>query len=310
MKKNVLVVLAIIGFTFYGFAQEDEDNDDDGGSVIQNLTPSQLIKKGQVDIKWFNNLFTQTRNNTRGDIGTETVDRSNFFTSTLDAFIGVSKNRRVNLGLVFEFRSNTVVGRGAFDVFQFDGETGTARSGLTSIAPSIKFVPFKNAPRFSIQTSFVIPLIESEFQDGVFFDQDGFTLQNRFFYDLPLGGKNWQLFFDLNTELNFGDDLSFPPGSRRSEGSFANESLRLIPGVFISYFPSSNFTIQSFIQHFQLVDIGGFDFEQDLSAVGTGVKYQLTKTLNIEGLFSYFFRGNDTGLGESYNIGLRYVSPK
>lgn len=310
MKKNILIVLAIIGFTFNGFAQ-DEDKDEDAGSVIQNLTPSQLIEKGQVDIKWFNNLFTQTRNNTRGEIGTVTSPRENFFTSTLDVFFGVNKNRRINIGFVLEFRSNTVGGRGAFDVFQFDGEAGTARSGITSIAPSIKFVPFKNVPRFSIQTSFVIPTIESEFDDGVFFDQDGFVFQNRFFYDLPLGGKNWQLFFDLNTELNFGDGLELPDPFNvgRSDGSFANDSLRLIPGVFISYFPSSNFTVQAFVQHFQLIDLGN-DFEQDLTATGAGVKYQLTKTLNIEGLFSYFFRGNDTGLGESYNIGLRYVSPK
>ncbi len=307
MKKITVLIALVFGVTFSGYAQEEEEKEDEG-SVIQNLTPSQLIKKGQLDIKFFNNLFTQTRNNTRGEIGTETVARSNFFTSTLDAFIGVSENRRVNLGLVLEFRSNTVGGRGAFDVFSFDGEAGSARSGLTSIAPSIKFVPFKNLPKFSIQSSVVIPLIESEFDDGVFFDQDGFVLQNRFFYDLPLGSNKWQLFFDLNTEFNFGDDLEFGSDGR-SDGSFANDSLRLIPGVFLSFFPSSKFTVQTFVQHFQLIDLGN-DFEQDLTAIGAGAKYQLTKTLNIEVLGSYFARGNDTGLGESYNIGLRYVSPK
>jgi len=307
MKKLTLfLTLIFLGTAVY--AQDDQDQDsDDGGSVIQNLTPSKLIGKGQIDIKWFNNLFTQTRENFRGEVGTITTPRQNFFTSTLDAFFGVSDNKRINLGLVLEFRSNTVGGRGAFDVFQFDGEAGTARSGLTSIAPSIKFVPFKNVGNFSIQTSLVIPVIESEFDQGVFFDQDGFTFQNRFFYDLPLGGnKAWQLFFDLNTEFNFGDDLIFDTGDGRSEGSFANDSLRLTPGVFLSYFPSSKFTIQGFVQHFQLIDLGN-NFEQDLTASGAGVKYQLTKQLNIEGLVSYFFRGNDTGLGESYNIGLRYV---
>jgi len=305
MKKLTLfLTLIFLGTAIY--AQDDQDQDsDDGGSVIQNLTPSKLIGKGQIDIKWFNNLFTQTRE-ADGDGDVNTVPRGNFFTSTLDAFVGVSDSRRINLGLVLEFRSNTIGGRGAFDVFSFDGESGTARSGLTSIAPSIKFVPFKNVGNFSIQSSFVIPIIESEFDEGVFFDQDGFTFQNRFFYDLPLGSsRDWQLFFDLNTEFNFGDELTFNDDGR-SDGSFANDSLRLIPGVFISYFPSSKFTIQGFVQHFQLIDLGN-DFEQDLTSVGTGAKYQLTKSLNIEALFSYFVRGNDTGLGESYNIGLRYV---
>lgn len=305
MKKIFTLALATL-FTIGAFAQDDTDDDDQGGSVIQNLTPSKLIGKGQVDIKWFNNLFTQTRNaDSNGDV--TDVERGNFFTSTLDVFYGVSENRRVSVGAILEFRSNTVGGRGAFDVFSFDGERGTARSGITSIAPSIKFVPFKGVSNFSIQSSIVIPLIDSEFDDGVFFDQDGFTFQNRFFYDLPLGSSNeWQLFFDLNTEFNFGDDLIFDTGDGRSEGSFANDSLRLIPGVFLSYFPSSKFTVQVFGQHFQLIDLGN-DFEQDLTAIGTGAKYQLTKSLNVEALFSYFARGNDSGLGESYNLGLRYV---
>ncbi len=305
MKKNILLIVLGLFITLGVNAQDDSADDDQGGSVIQNLTPSKLIGEGQIDIKWFNNLFTQTRiANVDGDV--RSASRENFFTSTLDAFYGVSENRRVTVGAILEFRSNTIGGRGAFDVFSFDGERGTARSGLTSIAPSVKFVPFKNLSNFSVQTSFVIPTIESEFDEGVFFDQDGFTFQNRFFYDLALGNsKEWQLFFDLNTEFNFGEDLVFLEDGR-SEGSFANDSLRLTPGAFLSYFPSSKFTAQVFVQHFQLIDLGN-DFEQDLTAVGTGAKYQLTKSLNIEALFSYFARGNDSGLGESYNIGLRYL---
>ena len=304
MKKNALLIALSLIFSLSIQAQDD-DNDDQAGSVIQNLTPSKLIGKGQVDVKWFNNLFTQTRNaDVNGDVSA--VDRGNFFTSTLDFFYGVSENRRVSAGAILEFRSNTIGGRGAFDVFSFDGENGTARSGLTSIAPSVKFVPFASLSNFSIQSSLVISVIDSEFDDNVFLDQDGFVFQNRFFYDLPLGSTNeWQLFFDLNTELNFGDELTFGDDGR-SNGSFANDSLRLTPGVFFSYFPSSKFTAQVFAQHFQLIDLGN-EFEQDLTAVGAGAKYQLTKSLNIEALFSYFVRGNDSGLGESYNIGLRYV---
>ena len=299
MKKYI--ILAALSLVLSISVQAQDTNDDDqAGSVIQNLTPSKLIGKGQVDIKWFNNLFTQTRQlNTNEDV--VTIPRQNFFTSTLDVFFGVSENRRVSVGGILEFRSNAVGGRGALDVFSFDGERGTARSGLTNIAPSVKLVPFENVSNFSIQSSLFISIIgdESDAQ-GVFLDQDGFTWQNRFFYDVPLGSsKEWQLFFDLNTELNFGDE----------DDSFANNSLRLIPGAFLSYFPSSKFTAQVFVQHFQLIALTEDGFEQDLTSVGTGVKYQLTDKLNIEALWSYFARGGGafTGLGESYNIGLRYV---
>ncbi len=306
MKKIYTLALATL-FTIGAFAQDNQDDDQDqGGSVIQNLTPSKLIGKGQVDVKWFNNLFTQTRvADANGDVST--APRGNFFTSTLDFFYGVSENRRVSIGAILEFRSNTIGGRGAFDVFSFDGERGSARSGLTSIAPSIKYVPFASLSNFSIQSSIVIPLIDSEFENGVFLDEDAFVLQNRFFYDLPLGtSKEWQLFFDVNTEYNFGDDLVFTDDGR-SEGSFASNSLRLTPGAFLSYFPTSKFTAQVFAQHFQLISFDDDGFEQDLTAVGAGAKYQLTESLNLEVLWSYFARGNDTGLGESYNFGLRYV---
>lgn len=320
MKKSIVLgCLCLIATTFY--AQDlDSDTDGIGGSVIQNLTPSKLIGKGQADIKWFNNIFTSTRQ-IDGNGDAQDVDRINFFTSTLDAFFGVGKNRRVNIGAILEFRSNTIGGRGLFDVFAFDGERGTARSGLTNIAPSIKWVPFENVGNFSVQSSFFIPTFGSESEDGavndqfeqtvspVFLDQDGFTWQNRFFYDLPLGSsKEWQLFFDLNTEYNFGDKQVSDNGGNTIEGSFANNSLRFIPGAFISYFPSSKFTIQGLVQHFQLVALTEGNFEQDQTAAGLGVKYQLTDALNIEGLYTNFFRGSEfTNTGETFNIGLRYV---
>jgi hypothetical protein len=316
MKKNFILGALCLLFVATVAAQDQDQDNDIGGSVIQNLTPSKLIGKGQVDIKWFNNVFTSTRQvDGNGDV--QDVDRINFFTSTLEAFFGVGNNKRVAIGGILEFRSNTIGGRGIGDVFAFDGERGSARSGLTNVAPSIKWVPFENVGNFSLQSSLFIPTFGSESEDGdaltgtspVFLDQDGFTWQNRFFYDLPLGtSKEWQLFFDLNTEYNFGAEQVSDNNGNTIEGSFANDSLRFIPGAFISYFPSPKFTIQGLVQHFQLVALTEGNFEQDQTAAGLGVKYQLTDALNIEGLYTNFFRGSEfTNTGETFNIGLRYV---
>ena len=287
------IMAGLLMSTLNVIAQDDDDNQ---GSVIQNLTPSKLIAKGKWDIKWFNNLYTETRAaNSDGD--KFDIDRQTFFTSTVDIFTGIGESRRVNLGLLLEFRSNTIGGRGLFDFLSFDGEEGTARSGFTSFAPAVKFTPFKNVNNFSVQSAFFIPLVDNEVENGVFLDQNGFTWQNRFFYDYSFANGDWQLFTELNTELNFGD----------KEDSFANNSIRFLPGVFLSYFPSSKFTVLGLLQHIHLVDIGGFEFSQNLTAFGGGVKYQLTDELNIEGLYTNFFRGNDTGLGQTFNIGLRAV---
>ena len=290
MKKILTTLLLTISLV--GFAQEDTT--ENKKSNIQTYTPSKLLSSGQWDIKWFNNLYTETKDLFGPNGSKQDIPRNTFFTSTLDVFTGISANSKLNVGLLLEFRSNVVGGRDALDVFKFDGETNSARSGLTSFAPAIKFNPIKGVGNFTIQTAFHIPLIDNETENGVFLDQKGFIFQNRFFYEYSFSGDKWQLFSELNTEYNFG----------KKEDSFANNSLRLTPGVFLSYFPSSKFTVLGLIQHSQLIDAGN-DFSQDFTALGGGLKYQLTDVLNVETLYTGFVRGNDTGLGQSFNIGLR-----
>ncbi|MGB6268375.1 MAG: transporter [Olleya sp.] len=285
MRKLTIVLLAL-SITFASFSQEDQP---ETTSNIQTYTPSKLLSKGQWDIKFFNNLYTQ--NESTFTSGTEA--RETYFTSTVDVFTGITDSNRFNVGLLLEFRSNVIADRDALDVFKFDGETNTARSGFTSFAPAIKFNPLKSVSNFTIQTAFHIPLVDNESENGVFLDQKGFTFQNRFFYDYNFNSK-WQLFTELNTEYHFG----------KKEDSFANNSLSLTPGLFLSYFPSSKFTVLGLIQHSQRIDTGN-DFEQDFTAVGAGAKYQISDVLNIETLYSKFVRGSNTGLGQSFNIGLR-----
>lgn len=295
MKKTLLLIVITI-LPFIIVAQEDEQQK----SVIQEYTPSKLLNKGQWDIKWFNNLYTQTESTFTS--GKE--PRQTFFTSTVDIFTGISENSSFNIGLLLEFRSNVIADRGVFDVFSFDGESGTARSGFTSFAPAVKFNPIKDVGNFTIQTAFHIPLVDNEVENGVFLDQKGFIFQNRFFYDYTFPSGNWQLFTELNAEYNFGKKLERDTNGVQTEGSFANNSLNLTPGVFLSYFPSDKSTVLVLAQHSQRIDTGN-NFDQDFTALGGGFKYQLTKVLNLEALYTNFVRGNNTGLGETFNIGLR-----
>ncbi|AZQ60253.1 hypothetical protein EJ994_16105 [Maribacter sp. MJ134] len=290
LKRNLFLAGTLLAF-FNGVSQDSLQQK----SNIQQYTPSKLIGKGQVDIKWFNNLYTQTESTfTDGE-----EPRQSFFTSTFEFYTGVGRNNRVNLGFIARLRSNVISSqndeRGALDVFSFSGDDNS-RSGLTAFAPSIKFVPFASVSNFSIQSSLFIPLIDNETENGVFLEQNGFVWQNRLFYDYTFPGNKWQLFTELTTELNFGDQ----------DESFANNSLNINPGVFISYFPSSKFTVLALAQHSQRLDLGN-DFAQDFTAVGGGAKYQLTKALNVEVLYTNFVRGSNTGLGETFNIGLRGI---
>lgn len=296
MKKNVVLSFACALLLQFGYAQEET-------SVIQSLTPSKLIGKDQVDIKWFNNLYTQNKS-TFSD-GKE--PRQNFFTSTIEAFKGVSENRRVNLGIILEFKSNTIDNDNPLSVLAFEDNTQNgARAGITSIAPSIKWQPFASVGNFSIQSSFFLPLSKREVRNGVFLDQDGYTWQNRFYFDKTFGGGDFQLFAEVNAEYHFGKKI-ITVNNNSVQGSFANDSFNLTPGVFFSYFPSSKFTVLALGQYSKRIAINN-NFDQDYIAVGGGLKYQLTKTLNIETLYTNFVSGTNTGLGSTFNLGLRFVN--
>lgn len=286
MKNRFLKVvsIALFIFSFNAFAQED----DKSKSNIQTYTPSKLLNKGQWDVKFFNNLYTETKGRYSGVKSGKA--RETYFTSTLDIFTGVSNNNRLNIGLLLEYRSNTINGKSATSVFGFNNDVNS-RQGLSSFAPAIKWQPIENIGNFSIQSAFHIPIISQEKDsNGVYLDQTAYTFQNRFFYDYTFDSGDWQLFTELNTEYNFGETTSF-----------ANKTFVIAPGIFMSYFPTDKSTVLGFVEHSQRFG----NFTQNYTALGFGGKYQLNKTLNLEILYSNFVRGNDTGLGQSFNIGLR-----
>ncbi|MRI01800.1 hypothetical protein GH721_14760 [Kriegella sp. EG-1] len=293
-RKGILVLIQSSIFLFFiGLQSQEETLDEPANkSNIQQYTPSKLMGKGQWDIKWFNNLYTETKSTFSDD----DIPRATFFTATFEVYTGVGENKRWNVGAIARVRSNTINDRSALDVFKFDGEASSARSGLTAIAPSVKFVPVASLSNFSIQSAFFIPLIDNETEEGVYLEQKGYVWQNRFFYDYTFPSEKWQLFTELNTELNFG----------KAGDSFANNSMNIAPGLFLSYFPTYKFTILALAQHSQRLDLGN-NFSQNYTALGGGVKYQLTHALNLEILYTNFVRGNNTGLGQTFNLGLRVI---
>ena len=296
MKKIFIICILLTSISL--FAQEESD------SNIQNYTPSKLLEKGKIDIKWFNNLYTQTRRNDKGNVFDE--PRSNYFTTSIEAFTGVSESKKFNLGLILEFRSNTLAGQSELSVFSFKNEAGKARSGFGHIAPSIKISPFSSLSNFSIQSSIFIPVLKEESNANGYLANKSFIWQNRFYYDYTFESKKFQLFSEFGTRFFFGEKNENSDGSFNKNGGYANNSLEISPGIFLSYFPSNKSTVLVFAQQQVLIDLGS-KFSQNYTALGFGGKYQLSQTLNAELLYSKFVQGKDTGLGQSFNFGLRAI---
>lgn len=269
-------------------------------SNVQAFTPSKLLAKNQFDIKLFNSIYTQTKEADKDRKVIKGKDRSNFFTSTLEFYYGITESARINVGFVAQARANTSGGENAFSVFNFEDNgatTGTARSGFTTFAPSIRVQPIESLPNFSFTSSVYLPIFKKD-QNG-YLDKNSTFWETKFFYDHTFGGNQWQIFTEIDLGFNFGEE--------GGNENFANNSLALPISAFLSYFPSSKSTIFVNAQQFFLIDLGN-EFEQNYTSLGFGGKYQVTERLNLEASYSQFVAGRDTGLGEVFSIGLRFLS--
>ena len=300
MKKTALLFIAF-AIGFLSFSQETEEQTE---SNIQTYTPSKLLNKGQWDIKFFNSLYTQTK---QTDAGSDTQDilRENFFTNTTEIYTGVSKNSRINVGLIFQVRANTFNGQDAFSVFSFENNGVDSRSGLTTIAPSIRVQPFANVPNFSFTSSVYLPVFKDE-PGARYLDKRSVFWETKFFYDKTFGGGDWQIFTEADFGFNFGEKASEANPEEVNIGErFANNSMFLPVSAFLSYFPSGKSTVFVNAQQAFLIDLGN-DFSQNYTQLGFGGKYQLTQTLNIEASYGKIVRGHSfQGLGSTYSLGLR-----
>lgn len=281
-------------------------------SNVQQYTPSKLLHKGQWDIKSFNGLYTQTKQ-TDGGSKVQDIARQNFFTNTTEIYTGVSDNSRINVGLVFQIRANTFNGAKATSVFSFEDNKTDARSGLTTIAPSIRIQPFKNVGNFSFTSSLFLPLFK-DVPNAPYLDKRSVFWETKFFYDKTFGANKWQLFTEADLGLNFGEKRAEADATTSNVSErFANNSLAVPVSVFLSYFPTSKSTVfingqQNFFIGYDNPNSGGENFSQNYTALGFGGKYQLNNTLNVELSYNKFVRGsNFQGLGQTFSLGLRAI---
>jgi len=303
MTKMVILSLALtIGCI--GFSQEDEEA---SRSNIQEFTPSKLLNKGQWDIKLFNSLYTQTKQT--GDNTTEAFNilRQNFLTITSEIYTGVSKNSRINVGLILQIRANTYGGQEAFSVFNFKNNGVASRSGITTIAPSIRVQPLPNVPNFSFTSSIFFAIFKDQAVPA-YLDKRSTFWETKFFYDKTFGGGEWQIFTEADFGFNFGESISdaLQSGAAVNIGErFANNSLFLPLSAFLSYFPTNKSTLFVNAQQAYLINLGN-DLAQNYTQLGFGGKYQISQALNLEVSYGKIVRGNNfQGLGDTFSLGAR-----
>lgn len=279
---------------------------------LQTFNAGSLLGQGKMDFTLFNTLYTESKNNWKGI--DYTGYRSTFVTHLFQWTIGVTKNKRFNIGVDINFKSSGTSSDSTFsgirNAFLYKNND-SSRVGVTSAGLRFKVQPFKSVPDFSIQSTILIPTIKhpegyshATEQNLYWADWDRITWWNQLFYSKNFGQK-----FQLFTEF----DLLFRFRKNRSQIGM----LDLPASVFISYFPTRKITIYAMAQHVhrftnnitpQDPNVTDWVIPANYTTTGLGFKYQLLPNLNLELLYTNFVRGRNSGLGNTFNLGLKFLT--
>jgi len=283
-----------------------EDNQVD----LQLFTAGSLLAKGKFDLTLFNSMYTENKQNWQGE--SFSGYRTTFMTHLFQITMGVSKNKRINLGLDISLRSSgrstDSTAGGIRNAFAYTNNDST-RFGVTSVGLRLKWQPFKGVNDFTIQSTVSGPTIKhpegfnGPSQQNLFWaDWNRITWWNQLFYT-----KNFRK-FQLFTELDF---------LYRFRINKDQIGMLDIPmNVFFSYFPTNKITVYAMTQHVprltnnivQNSPATDWVIPSNYTASGLGFKYQLLSNLNLEFLYTNFWRSRNAGLGSTFNIGIKYLT--
>jgi len=284
---------------------ETQNTKEDAPVNLQTFTAGSLLGKNKFDFTLFSTLYTETKSNWLGQ--DFSGFRSTFVTNLIQVTYGITKSKRLNLGLDLNIRnngrSNDASIAGLRPAFAFSN-TDSSRFGLTSVGLRLRAQPFKAVRDFTIQSTFYTPTVRNpEGTANLFWaDWDRYTWWNQFFYSKTWG--KFQLFAEFDLWFRF----------KRNENQIG--MLDLPVSAFFSYFPTKSLTFYVMSQHVprltnniqpQNPAVNDWVIPMNYTASGIGMKYNFNSNFNMELLYTNFWRGTNSGLGSTFNLGLKYV---
>lgn len=300
-RTNAIPTSSSIAYYDYDWSINDTKNTGSslttgGGGESANAfryVTSATIPKGQIELKVFNNLFSQQIANSEAE--TDLLQRSTFNTTSISALYGLTP--RFNLGFNLNYRRtfNSGTDRNALAVFKsLDDLSGSdsGRSGITGIGPRIRWAPIPEWSGFSLQSTLTFATGSNleGIADKPFIEWDSATFWTQFFYDKSIGTR-----FSFFAELDvLWEDI----------GSF--DKISLPATVIFSYFPDKKVTIYS-LAGYAPAFTPDFDYFHQL---GLGTKLQVTRKFEIELLYTSFrtkFVKSRNGVANTFNLGLRFT---
>ncbi|NQY66734.1 MAG: hypothetical protein HRT72_03300 [Flavobacteriales bacterium] len=252
-----------------------------------------MLSKGQLEIKSFSNLYTQTSHFENNGKNKEMGFRQSFYANYVQVISGLKKNNRINIGFDVIIRSTSYGANNSspFSVLNFKNDS-SSRYGIGSAGPKIKFSPFKDIGNLSIQSTLLFPL-SNNMENGIWLDWQKIIWSNQLYFDKKIGNK-----LNLFTEATITTRINMDKNSSPS-------NLFVPLGVFLSYFPFNKSTLYIMVQQASTISIDGYAY---YGQAGIGGKIQLLPSFELEVSATDFLIGKNQGAGKAFNIGLRYLN--
>ncbi len=260
------------------------------GQSIQRFTPSTMLAPGQIEVKLFNNLYTQT-SVFDGDGERVKLDtRSSYFTSILQVQYGLKESLNVGFDLYFKSVRVDAWDASAFDVLGF-GNDSSSQTALTTLGPRVKLAPFGSVPTLSLQGTLLIPVssdMEGRESGRPFLEYDDPQIWLQAFYDYQI---------DENYLIYLESGILFRPDNGAGESS---EWIFPLKGI-LNFYPTGRWTV------YGLADFSPSSLDAYYFQGGAGIKFQVLRGFEVEALLTGFPIGRNRGGGKTYNFGLRWI---
>ena len=247
-----------------------------------------------MDIKIFNNLYTQTAFFNDSGKRTDGGRRDTYFTSIISINIGYKPTLNFGLDLYPKAVRVGSSDSSPFDVLQFTTDN-QSRTALAAIAPKVKFTPFKKVPGLAFQSSLYIPVssdLEGAQSGRPFLDFDDPQIWTQAFYDLSL---NPSLLVYLEGGVFFRYDNTGTNAA--SEWVFPTKAI-------LNYFATPRWTLYGVTE---VTPFWNKNFGSLYTQVGAGIKFLVAPRFEIEMLATTFPLGVNKGAGQTYNFGFRFI---
>jgi hypothetical protein len=258
---------------------------------------SVMMNKNQLEINLFNTINTATRaRNSNGDLYNLNA-RSTYLYNTLQFTYGISENTRWNLGLDLNLVSVRIDARNSsvFQIFssKVHGNSQFARA-ITSIGPRIRWKPFQDNYRLTLQNSFLFPVINDAEKQNLL-GKNQVYFQSQLLYS----------FHPVNRIFLFSQ-LGFQYGLKKEDVS--SKFYPALTGYGIYYIPRKTvlFALMNYSPFF--MNETNWEYFANALQVGGGVQYQISKNIQVNGYYTNCIWGTDYPVFSSYTVGLRFVT--